>query len=91
MREQQITSKPRGRRRVVLVTVVVSLMVSMALPLTGYLAYETGLMQTAQAQDSDDRRRIRTRKPSTRVPNTGAQYVVAPKDTRPCPVRRPAY
>jgi formate dehydrogenase subunit gamma len=29
-------------------------MVSMALPLTGYLAYETGLMQTAQAQDSDE-------------------------------------
>ena len=54
MREQQITSKPRGRRRAVLVTVVVSLMVSMALPLTGYLAYETGLMQTAQAQDSDE-------------------------------------
>ena len=54
MREQQITSKPRGRRRAVLVTVVVSLMVSMALPLTGYFAYETGLMQTAQAQDSEE-------------------------------------
>ena len=54
MREQQITSKPRGRRRAVIVTVVVSLMVSMALPLTGYCAYETGLMQTAQAQDSEE-------------------------------------
>jgi formate dehydrogenase subunit gamma len=53
MREQQ-SSKQRGRRKAVIVTVVVSLMVSMALPLTGYLAYETGLMQTAQAQESDD-------------------------------------
>jgi formate dehydrogenase subunit gamma len=54
MREQHITSKPRGRRRAVLITVAVSLMVSMALPLTGYLAHETGLMPTAQAQESDE-------------------------------------
>jgi formate dehydrogenase subunit gamma len=53
MREQQ-TSKPRGRQRAVLVTVAVSLMVAMALPLTGYLAHEAGLMQTAHAQESDD-------------------------------------
>ncbi len=53
MREQQ-TSKPRGRRKAVLVTVAVSLMVSMALPLTGYLAYEAGLLQTAQAQESEE-------------------------------------
>jgi formate dehydrogenase subunit gamma len=53
MREQQ-TSKPRGRRRAVLVTVAVSLMVSMALPLTGYFAYEAGLLQSAQAQESKD-------------------------------------
>ncbi len=54
MREQNITSKPRGRRRAVLVTVAVSLMVAMALPLTGYLAHEAGLMPTAQAQESDE-------------------------------------
>ena len=53
MREQQ-TSKPRGRRRAVLVTIAVTLMVSMALPLTGYLAYEAGLLQSAQAQESEE-------------------------------------
>jgi formate dehydrogenase subunit gamma len=58
MREQQ-TSKPRGRRRAVLVTVAVSLMVSMALPLTGYFAYEAGLLQSAQAQESKDERAVR--------------------------------
>ena len=51
MREQHITSKSRRRRRAVFATVVVSLMVSMALPLTGYLAHEVGLVQTAQAQE----------------------------------------
>jgi formate dehydrogenase subunit gamma len=51
MREQETISKPRGRLRAILVTVVVSLMVAMALPLTGYLAYEAGLMQSAQAQE----------------------------------------
>lgn len=54
MREQETTSKPRGRRRAILVTVVVSLMVAMALPLTGYVAYEFGLMQTAVAQEESD-------------------------------------
>ena len=51
MREQHITSKSRSRRRAVFATVVVALIVSMALPLTGYLAHEAGLMQTAQAQE----------------------------------------
>ena len=55
MREQSTTSKSRGRTRVVLVTVAVSLMIAMALPLTGYVAHETGLIQTAQAQQSDDK------------------------------------
>jgi formate dehydrogenase subunit gamma len=54
MREQETTSKPRGRRRAILVTLIVSLMVAMALPLTGYVAYEFGLMQTAQAQDKSE-------------------------------------
>lgn len=54
MREQNITSKPRGRQRAVLVTVAVSLIVAMALPLTGYLAHEAGLMPTAHAQESDE-------------------------------------
>jgi len=54
MREQNITSKPRGRQRAILVTVAVSLMVAMALPLTGYLAHEAGLMPTAHAQESDE-------------------------------------
>ena len=35
-------------------TVAVSLLVAMALPLTGYVAHEAGLMRTAQAQESDE-------------------------------------
>lgn len=57
MREQKLTSRSRGRRRAVLVTLVASLvilMISAALPLTGYLAHEMGLMQTAEAQESDE-------------------------------------
>ena len=54
MREQETTSKPRGRRRAILVTLIVTLMVAMALPLTGYVAYEFGLVQIAQAQEESD-------------------------------------
>ena len=57
MREQKFTSKPRGRRRAVLAVLVASimvLMVSMALPLAGYFAYDAGLLPSAQAQDSDE-------------------------------------
>lgn len=53
MREQTKIRKPRDRRRVVVVAVVLSLLAAMALPLTGYLAYETGLMQVAAAQDNE--------------------------------------
>lgn len=52
MREQK-TSKQRGRRRAVLVTVVVSLMVSMALPLTGYFAHDAGLALAAEDADKE--------------------------------------
>jgi len=52
---QKIKGKSRGRRFRILTGVSLTLLVSMALPLTGYLAYETGLVQVAQAQeDSDD-------------------------------------
>jgi formate dehydrogenase subunit gamma len=51
MREQTNTAKPRDRRRVVLVAVALTLLAAMVLPLTGYLAYETGLVQVAAAQD----------------------------------------
>jgi len=61
MREQSTTSKSRGRYRVVLVTVAVSLMIAMALPLTGYVAHEMGLIQTAQAQQSDDEEAVNPR------------------------------
>ena len=56
MREQKLTSRSRGRRAVLvtLVASVVVLMISAALPLTGYLAHEMGLIQTAQAQESDE-------------------------------------
>ena len=64
MREQITSGKARGRRRAVLVTLMVSLvvlMVSAALPLTGYLAHEMGLMQTAQAQESDSEEAVNPR------------------------------
>jgi formate dehydrogenase subunit gamma len=57
MRTQKVTVKTRGRRRAIAITLVASLVilaVSAALPLVGYLAYETGLMPTAHAQQSDD-------------------------------------
>ena len=61
MREQETISKPRGRLRAILVTVVVTLMVAMALPLTGYLAYEAGLMQSAQAQEKSKEEAVNPR------------------------------
>lgn len=51
---QKIKGKSRGRRFRILAGISLTLLVSMALPLTGYLAYQTGLVQVAQAQDSDD-------------------------------------
>jgi formate dehydrogenase subunit gamma len=53
MREQTKIRKPRDRRRVVLVAVAISLLAAMVLPLTGYLAYETGLVQVAAAQEDE--------------------------------------
>jgi formate dehydrogenase subunit gamma len=57
MRKQNSFSKPRNRKRAILITLMVSLlvlMVSLAMPLTGYLAQQTGLIQVAQAQESDE-------------------------------------
>jgi len=53
MREQTKTRKPRNRFRIVIVAVALSLLAAMVLPLTGYLAYEAGLVQVAAAQDED--------------------------------------
>ncbi len=64
MREQNSLSKPRSRKRAILVTLMVSLvvvMVSMALPLTGYVVHEMGLMQAAQAQEADDEEAVNPR------------------------------
>ena len=38
MRTQKVTVKSRRRRRVAIITVIGSLLVAMALPLTGYVA-----------------------------------------------------
>ena len=54
MSVQKTKGKSRSRRFKIIAGVALTLLVSMALPLTGYLAYETGLVQVAQAQDSDD-------------------------------------
>lgn len=51
---QKTKRKSRSRHFRVVAGVALTLLVSMALPLTGYLAYETGLVQIAQAQDSED-------------------------------------
>jgi len=50
MRAQTITRKPRSRRRIALVAVALSMLLAMALPLTGYIAYDAGL---AWAQSAD--------------------------------------
>ena len=54
MREQKTTRKPRNRRRIVVLSLALSLMVAMALPLTVYLAYETGLVKVAHAQEESE-------------------------------------
>jgi len=58
MRKQEITRKPRSRLQIALAAVALSLVVAMALPLTGYLAHDAGLAWAAEsdeaAKDSDD-------------------------------------
>ncbi|MBT8086656.1 MAG: formate dehydrogenase subunit gamma [Gammaproteobacteria bacterium] len=54
MRKVISTTKTRRRRRVAIFTVLGSLLLVMALPLTGYVANEAGLLPTAAAQESDD-------------------------------------
>ena len=44
MRVQRITGKARGRLRAALLTVGLSLMLAMALPLTGYLLVDAGMV-----------------------------------------------
>ena len=53
MRTQKVTVKSRRRRRVAIITVLGSLLVAMALPLTGYVANEAGWLPTAHAQESN--------------------------------------
>ena len=53
MRTQKVTVKSRRRRRVAIITVIGSMLLAMALPLTGYMAYEAGWMPTAHAQESN--------------------------------------
>lgn len=52
MRAHTITRKPRSRRRIALVTVALSMLLAMALPLTGYIAHESGLAW-AQSDDAE--------------------------------------
>ena len=53
MRAQTITRKPRNRRRIALVTVALSMLLAMALPLTGYIAHDAGLAW-AQSDDAEE-------------------------------------
>ncbi len=52
MRAQTTTRKPRSRRRIALVTVALSMLLAMALPLTGYIAHDAGLAW-AQSDDTE--------------------------------------
>jgi formate dehydrogenase subunit gamma len=54
MRKDKSTVKTR-RHRVAIFTVLGSLLLVMALPLTGYVANEAGLLPAARAQESDDK------------------------------------
>lgn len=76
MREQKLTSRSRGARRAVLVTLAASLVVltiSAALPLTGYLAHEMGLIQTAQAQEESDEEAVNPRAEYWRAVRGGSE------------------
>ena len=54
MRKKEVTVKSRRRRRVAIITFICSLLLAMALPLTGYVANEAGLLPTALADEADD-------------------------------------
>lgn len=54
MRTQEVTVKSRRRRRVAIIAVMGSLLFAMALPLTGYVANEVGLLPTASADESEE-------------------------------------
>lgn len=54
MRKQKVTVKSRRRRRAAIFTVIAALALAMALPLTGYVANEAGLLQTAVADESEE-------------------------------------
>ena len=51
MRTQKVTVKSRRRRRVAIITVIGSMLLAMALPLTGYVVSEAGWLPTAHAQE----------------------------------------
>ena len=53
MRTQKVTVKSRRRRRVAIITVIGSMLLAMALPLTGYVVSEAGWLPTAHAQESN--------------------------------------
>jgi formate dehydrogenase subunit gamma len=54
MRAHKATVKTRRRRRAAIITVLGSLLLAAALPLTGYVANQAGLLQTVQAEESAD-------------------------------------
>ena len=53
MRTQKVTVKSRRRRRVAIISVIGSLLLATALPLTGYVASEAGWIATAWAQEEE--------------------------------------
>ena len=73
MRTQIVTVKSRRRRRVAIITIIGSLVLAMGLPLTGYLATEAGLLQTAWAQDAEDEEAVNPRAEYWRAVRQGTE------------------
>ena len=73
MRTQKVTVKSRRRRRVAIITILGSLVLAMGLPLTGYLANEAGLFQTASAQESTDEEAVNPRAEYWRAVRQGTE------------------
>ena len=73
MRTQRVTVKSRRRRRVAIITILGSLVLAMGLPLTGYLANEAGLLQTAWAQESADEEAVNPRAEYWRAVRQGTE------------------
>ncbi len=73
MRTQEVTVKSRRRRRVAIISVIGSLMLAMALPLTGYMVIEAGWLQAAWAEESEEDEAVNPRAEYWRAVRQGTE------------------